>query len=102
LSRTYAEIVYNAYMKSRQSKKIVQLTIRNVPEQVKKLLAGRAKADGQSLNKVLVEALSSSAGVFPGNATYTDLDGLAGCWVDDPEFDKAMLAQDEIDSEMWQ
>jgi acyl CoA:acetate/3-ketoacid CoA transferase alpha subunit len=97
----YAKIVYNAYMKSKQSKKIVQLTIRNVPEQVKKLLAGRARVDGHSLNAVLVEALSSAAGVFPGSTTYTDLDGLAGCWVDDPEFDKAILAQDEVDDEMW-
>ncbi len=89
-------------MKSKHAKKSVQLTIRNVPEQVKKLLSSRAKADDKSLNTVLVEALSTSAGVLAESTNYTDLDELAGCWVDDPEFEKALLAQDAIDEEMWQ
>ncbi len=78
----------------------VQLTIRNVPVQVKKMLSSRAKADSKSLNTVLVEALSSSAGISD-EISYTDLDHLVGRWSDDPEFDKAILAHDQIDEELW-
>ncbi|MBX9879042.1 MAG: hypothetical protein K2Y22_11345 [Candidatus Obscuribacterales bacterium] len=84
------------------NQKTVQLTIRNVPEQVKKLLSRRAKSDSISLNTALVEALCEAAGILPGGATHTDLDELSGRWNDDPEFDQAILAQQEIDHEMWQ
>ena len=30
-----------------------------------------------------------------------DLSDIAGTWVEDPEFDKAMAEQDQIDPEMW-
>jgi plasmid stability protein len=97
----YALFVYNAYMKSKHTIKAVQVTIRNVPQQVKKLLSDRAASDGKSLNTVLVEALSLAAGVSPWTANHTDLDELAGSWVDDPDFDNVIREQHQIDEEMW-
>jgi hypothetical protein len=32
---------------------------------------------------------------------YHDLDDLAGTWVDDPEFDKAIEEQHKVDPELW-
>jgi hypothetical protein len=32
---------------------------------------------------------------------HADLDDLIGTWVDDPEFDKAIEEQDQIDEEKW-
>ncbi|MGH9551545.1 MAG: hypothetical protein ACRD3W_19320 [Terriglobales bacterium] len=88
-------------MNSRQTNKTVQLTIRGVSTRVKKLLADRAESERKSLNAVLVEALSSAAGVGADNL-YSDLDHLAGRWIDDPGFDAAIAAQDTIDESIWQ
>ena len=32
---------------------------------------------------------------------YTDLDALAGAWVDDPGFDDAIALQDRVDETLW-
>ena len=92
---------YNVGMKSRQTPKTVQLTIRGVPSQVKNLLHHRAQAERKSLNTVLVEALNSSAGLDISQMAYGDLDHLVGLWQDDHDFDSAMRAQDEIDETIW-
>jgi hypothetical protein len=34
-------------------------------------------------------------------ARYTDLDALAGSWVDVPGFDDAIQAQDRVDEALW-
>jgi len=56
---------------------------------------------GWSLNQVAVEALTLAAGLAEERPTYHDLDHLAGTWVDDPEFDAAVQAQDQVDAELW-
>ena len=33
---------------------------------------------------------------------YHDLDSLAGSWVEDPEFEEAIRAQDQVDLALWQ
>jgi len=93
--------VYNVYMKSRQTKKSVQLTIRDVPAEVKKLFWHCATVQRKSLNNVLVEALSHAAGIAGEPVIYTDLDQLAGLWVKDAKFDEAIAAQDQIDPFLW-
>jgi hypothetical protein len=97
----HASFVYNVYMKSRQIKKSVQLTIRDVPVEVKKLFWHHATAQKKSLNNVLVEALSHAAGIASEPVIYTDLDELAGLWVKDTKFDEAIAAQDQIDPLLW-
>ena len=55
-----------------------------------------------SLNEVLRAALIREAeGTDVPERVYSDLDGLAGSWVDDPSFDAAIQAQDRIDEALW-
>jgi hypothetical protein len=52
----------------------------------------------KGLNAVLGEALTKEAGVAePSGRVYSDLDALVGAWRDDPEFDEAIRAQDQVD-----
>lgn len=79
-----------------------QFTVRNVPGHVANALRDKAKKQKKSLNSMLVEALSGQAGVGDsGEPVFHDLDHLAGKWVEDPEFDEAIAAQDRIDESLW-
>ena len=89
-------------MKSKHVPKGIQLTIRNVPLVVKNVLVKRASRDGKSLNSVLVEALISAADLQAEAQRYTDLDHLAGRWVEDADFDAAIREQHQIDKSLWQ
>lgn len=79
----------------------MQYTIRQVPEQVDRLIRQRAKQSNKSLNDVLLEVLQRGIGVSDEPAEYHDLDHLAGSWVDDPDFDDAMKGFDTIDEALW-
>jgi len=79
-----------------------QYTVRDVPAHVDAALRRRAREDGKSLNSLLREALAREAGIgLAHDPLYHDLDHLAGRWVDDPEFDGAIAAQDRVDDELW-
>jgi hypothetical protein len=55
-----------------------------------------------SLNQVLRAALDREAeGTGVPERVYSDLDALAGSWVDDPSFDAAIQAQDRVDEALW-
>src|SRR5687767_1911928 len=76
----------------------VQYTVRNVPRSVDAVLRRKAIEEGKSLNEILRQALVKEAGLAgQEKRTYNDLDHLAGTWVEDPEFDAAIAAQDVID-----
>lgn len=80
----------------------LQYTVRNIPEHVDKALRRKASEERKSLNAVLREALIREAAVVgPGSRLYTDLDPLAGTWVDDPGFDETIRAQDQVDESLW-
>ena len=80
----------------------LQYTVRNIPEHVDRALRRKAREDRKSLNEVLREALIREAGsVEPSGRSYTDLDGLAGTWVDDPGFDEAIRGHDQVDEALW-
>jgi hypothetical protein len=65
-------------------------------------LRRKATEEGKSLNEVLRQALLKEAGLAgQERRTYDDLDHLAGTWVEDPEFDAAIAAQDVIDESLW-
>ena len=76
----------------------VQYTVRSVPEHVDKALRRKAHKERKSLNEVLRSALIREAeGTDLPERVYTDLDALAGSWVDVPGFDEAIQAQDRVD-----
>lgn len=78
-----------------------QFTVRGVPGPVAQALRQRAKTQGKSLNRVLVEALTRSAKLGDEPIEHHDLDWIAGTWVEDPSFDEAIAAQNTIDEELW-
>jgi len=66
------------------------------------VLRRKADKEGKSLNEVLRSALIREAeGTGLPERVYTDLDDLAGSWVDVPGFDEAIRAQDRIDETLW-
>jgi hypothetical protein len=81
----------------------MQYTIRNIPKKVDQVLRKRAKEQGKSLNDITVEALAVGAGVIQSAdpVKRIDLSDIAGTWVEDPEFDKIMREQDQVDPELW-
>lgn len=78
-----------------------QYTIRQVPKQVDEALRQRVREEGRSLNAVVLELLERGLGLSGKPVRHHDLDDLAGTWVDDPEFDKAITDMDQIDQELW-
>lgn len=81
---------------------VLQYTVRNIPGNVDRALRRKASEERKSLNAVLRDALIREAGVVePSTRSYADLDALAGTWVDDPGFDDAIRAQDQVDESLW-
>ena len=79
----------------------MQYTIRNVPDILDEALRRAARERGKSLNEVAIEALARGAGVTGKRRQQRDLGDIAGTWRKDPNFDRALAAQDTIDEEMW-
>ncbi len=79
----------------------MQYTIRNVPEVLDAALRHSARHQGKSLNEVAVEALARGAGLTGSRTRQRDLDDIAGTWRRDPEFDRALAAQDTIEEDLW-
>jgi hypothetical protein len=80
----------------------VQYTVRSIPAHVDKALRRKAQEGRKSLNEVLREALVKEAeGVDSPDQKYTDLDALAGSWVDIPGFDDTIQTQDRVDEALW-
>ncbi len=79
----------------------VQLTIRNVPRRLNAALRQKAAQAKTSMNSAAIEAMERGLGLSDEPVRHRDLDFLAGTWVEDPEFDKAVAAQRKIEPEMW-
>jgi len=82
-------------------KKATQYTIRQVPEDVDEALRKWAVREGASINAVALQALKTGAGVGQESPRYHDLDALAGTWVQDEAFDKAVEVFEKIDEGLW-
>jgi hypothetical protein len=82
------------------ARKRTQYTIRGVPDRVDHLLREKADHNKVSLNEAALEALSHGLGVEEA-PVFHDLDDLAGTWVEDEEFDRAMDEQDRVDEDLW-
>jgi plasmid stability protein len=79
----------------------VKYTIRNIPVRVARALRQKSKQSGKSLNAVALDALAKGLGLSEKRPVYHDLDGLAGTWVEDPAFDAAIAAQDQVEPQLW-
>ncbi len=79
----------------------VQLTIRNVPRRLNAALRQKAAQAKTSINSAAIEAMERGLGLSDEPVRYRDLDFLAGTWIEDPEFDKAVAAQRKIEPQMW-
>jgi hypothetical protein len=79
----------------------MQYTIRNVPTPVDAALRHSARQQGKSLNEVAVEALARGSGLTESRIRQRDLSDITASWRDDPEFDRAVAAQDTVDDELW-
>jgi hypothetical protein len=79
----------------------MQYTLRSISAEVDRALRQRARREGKSLNAVALDALARGAGVTEEPVRYRDLSGIAGTWVEDPEFDGALADQDRIDEDLW-
>ena len=80
----------------------VQYTVRSIPAHIDRALRRKAQTGGKSLNQVLREALIREVeGTDVPERLYTDLDALAGAWVEDPAFDEAIRMQHQVDEALW-
>ena len=79
----------------------MQYTIRNVPETLDAMLRDQAKKEGKSLNQVVLEAIARAFGIPSEPVRRRDLSDLAGSWIEDPEFDRAIQDQDGVDEDLW-
>ena len=78
----------------------VQYTVRGVPREVDQVLRRRARQRGISLNRLLVEEISTAGGGLQ-ERRYRRLKDLGGRWQDDPEFDRILAEQRRIDRKLW-
>lgn len=80
----------------------MQYTIRGIPDAVDHAIRERAKAEGKSLNEVVIEALRRALGLAAlAPVTARDLSDLAGSWESDPEVDRVLREQRTIDEDKW-
>ncbi len=96
-----SRLTLHAFIKYTECMKSMQLTIRNIPDRVNQKLREAAKKEGKSLNRITVEALERGLGLLAEEIEYHDLDDLAGTWVKDSEFDRAIEEMDRVDPELW-
>jgi hypothetical protein len=84
-----------------------QITLRSIPDAVKKTVQKEAARKGVSLNKAIISLLERTVGTKAQEkkkrVLYDDLDHLAGLWSREEaaEFDKNLKAQRKVDPELW-
>jgi len=86
---------------------VKQITIRSIPDEVKKTVQKEAAQKGVSLNKAIISLLERAVGTKAEEkkkrVLYDDLDHLAGLWSREEaaQFDKTLKAQRKVDTELW-
>jgi len=79
----------------------MQYTLRNIPNELDKVLREKAQLEQKSLNQVAVEALMAALGLTSESIQRRDLSDIVGTWKEDPVFDAAIQEQRQIDPELW-
>lgn len=82
------------------------ITIRNLPPDVARVIRQKAKFEGTSLNRTVINLLRERVTEPRRSAKktrYRDLSALAGSWTraEAAEFNKHLAAQRRIDPELW-
>ena len=80
---------------------MIQYTVRGITEHLDLTMRREAARTGKSLNAVVPDFLQKGSRLGSEPIRYHDIDHLAGTWVRDPEFDRAIEEMDVIDEEMW-
>jgi len=86
---------------------VKQITIRSIPDEVKKTVQKEAERKGMSLNKAIISLLERAVGSTAlekkKRVLYHDLDHLAGLWSREEaaEFDRSLKTQRKVDAELW-
>ena len=83
------------------------VTIRGVDADVAEKLRTNAKAQGKSINQVILDIIKTSVGLQKDKVylrEYDDLDDLFGRWSEDEfnEINARIDRQRQIDPEIWQ
>ena len=79
----------------------MRYTLRNVPWQLDRALRAKAKREHKSLNEVLLAALQQAVGIDGQPPAQLHLADITGTWQDDPEQERALAEQRDIDPELW-
>lgn len=90
-----AYFTYNAGMKG------IQYTIRGISQRLDAHIRSRAAREHKSLNETVLEIMVAGCGISDQAVRHSDLDDLAGSWVKDTEFDRAIEEMDRVDPELW-
>ena len=80
------------------------ITIRNIPEEVARLIEATANDAGLSLNRAVIRLLREQIDEESHHAErYHDLDYLAGSWSveEAKEFERNLADSRVIDAELW-
>jgi len=83
------------------TKSRVQYTLRGIPAEVDQALRKKARERRVSLNQLVVDELITASGAAATTRRYRSLKQIAGRWKEDPEFDRVMEAQRQIDWSLW-
>ena len=79
----------------------MQYTLRNVPEALDQALRRRAREEGVSLNQAALAAMARGIGLEGSAQRFREVSGLAGSWLEDPDFDRVVEEMDRIDEALW-
>lgn len=85
-----------------KAKAVVQYTLRQVPKALDEALRRKSRLDGKSINQTAIEVLETGLALNRDKVKHRDLDFMAGSWVEDPAFDEAIRAQDQVDPKLWE
>jgi len=75
--------------------------VRGIPAALDRALRQRARARGQSLNELAIEALAEGIGLREALRERRDLSDIVGTWRKDAAVEAALAAQDKIDEHLW-
>ena len=78
----------------------MQYTIRGITAQIDEAARERAKAEGKSLNEVVLEALVNGLGLSE-DVVRRDLSDVAGTWKKDAALEAALAARDRVEAGLW-
>lgn len=76
------------------------LTIHQLPAELNQALQQTAREMKRSVDEIAVAALTKGLPLIAGKR-FHDLDHLAGTWQEDPAFDEAIRAQNQVDGSLW-